>query len=769
MQYRLMSDSWNTTVSNWYNDYVSITPNIEKGGNDISLGDTLKISGIFSDYMQYLDLLGKSIKPTSEWQNGFFNSAGVLNTSATWGHYNIMDVTELQRKDIIISICCWGQGWCCFKNSNNVIIGNAFHYSDSQTFNRSDCFLFVRVPETATQLCLTNIPKTGFGKIYDSEVFIIEKDITINENLNLKDITLKTNNDNYVIPTEENLVARMKSLYLTKTENALIDYTKIVFGKYLTANGSESDHPSLCYYSDYIEIPDYCTSITLFRALTISLFFYDSNKNRLNNGQFGEGFNKTINVIANAKYIRFNLDSSYVPTYPTFTKNAFYVYFNIVEEDILSVDNTTEMGNVVQYPTSQAISISNIDQNKNTVKISGSVSENKIAIVIPQSFAPSNYIRRIYDRCVFAFHSSDGGKAWYIYLGSDTTKTGKIYKVIANGTETEVDSNTITLDEDYKYLRIRKSIKNNIIEFCGLTEISAVPKKLKEFQFNENYYPSSGFALSEGLYNDTYQLFDSLLKPSIRIKQNSIIEYGDADYLVGYNEAKGGFVKMSYPPEEIADAKTHGNCLNKPFILNGKKFTFFGDSITSGVSSAPVWGTITNCYAKLLTDHYSGTLNNRAVSGAKICDLDNPSNSILNRIINFTGSTDIIIIAGGINDYGAQSPIGTTSDTTYATFYGSLYLICEYLKDNYSDKTIIFLTPINRSISSYVAPISLNTYRNAIFYMAVKYGFNVIDGSTLGFPDYNEADLKNLLIYDGLHPTDIGHSFMAKCLAGILS
>ena len=223
--------------------------------------------------------------------------------------------------------------------------------------------------------------------------------------------------------------------------------------------------------------------------------------------------------------------------------------------------------------------------------------------------------------------------------------------------------------------------------------------------------------------------------------------------------------------ESVGTSFVKGNCLNKPFTLNSKKFTFFGDSITSGVSSAPVWGQITDCYAKLLTDHYGSTMENLAVSGSKICDTTNDANSICNKIINYSGTTDVIFIAGGTNDYGnaTQSPLGTIGDTTYATFYGSLYLICEHLKTYYSDKTIIFITPINRTGAPLT--ISLNDYRMAIWTMAVKYGFNVIDGSQIGFPTYAEREtpLKNLLLADGLHPTDLGHSFMAKTLAGYLS
>lgn len=55
-------------------------------------------------------------------------------------------------------------------------------------------------------------------------------------------------------------------------------------------------------------------------------------------------------------------------------------------------------------------------------------------------------------------------------------------------------------------------------------------------------------------------------------------------------------------------------------------------------------------------------------------------------------SADIIIVMGGINDYGCLVPLGSPSDSSSDTFWGALNITMEGLKKTYPDAYIVFMT-----------------------------------------------------------------------------
>lgn len=136
----------------------------------------------------------------------------------------------------------------------------------------------------------------------------------------------------------------------------------------------------------------------------------------------------------------------------------------------------------------------------------------------------------------------------------------------------------------------------------------------------------------------------------------------------------------------------------KPFEFNGKKLTAFGDSITAGVANEGN-GNISaeqDAYICKFASYTNAILTNNAVSGSTITFVDNESiTSIYTKVTTYKNEADNIIISGGTNDYNQGRKLGEYGDDTKYTFYGALKLICEYLKTNYPNTKVIFITPIN--------------------------------------------------------------------------
>lgn len=275
----------------------------------------------------------------------------------------------------------------------------------------------------------------------------------------------------------------------------------------------------------------------------------------------------------------------------------------------------------------------------------------------------------------------------------------------------------------------------------------------------------------------------------------SFVAPENANYMrYSYYHAKGGFCVETHTNPEFYDLRwlkvkptnlsdetdayirslinggaqhTYGHSLNKPFEFSGKTCVAFGDSITFGIMSPNLQYTYSP-YIKTLADKLGMTLTNSAVNGTCITDTADAADSIYKKLTTFNGAADVIWIAGGTNDYGTGKPLGEYADTSATTFYGAMRGICSALRTNHADATVIFVTPIPRTDSPADAVESLNAYRNAIFEVATEYGFSVVDGAMLGFPD-KTGGFNDFMLADGCHPTQAGHDFYAEKLHSILA
>lgn len=92
----------------------------------------------------------------------------------------------------------------------------------------------------------------------------------------------------------------------------------------------------------------------------------------------------------------------------------------------------------------------------------------------------------------------------------------------------------------------------------------------------------------------------------------------------------------------------YGQIIEKPFNFSGKTAAFFGDDVTAGIMSVSetATGQCANNWVKLFCDKVSMTADNQAAAGSSFMDTES-SDSILNRVLNYTGTADYIFISGG--------------------------------------------------------------------------------------------------------------------------
>lgn len=268
---------------------------------------------------------------------------------------------------------------------------------------------------------------------------------------------------------------------------------------------------------------------------------------------------------------------------------------------------------------------------------------------------------------------------------------------------------------------------------------------LRHAYYEDIFLPVSGSCFDE---NDKY------------LGELSKIKNENDDYVFDYPNGTSYFIANQNLNEPKYDLKLESKIpINTEIIghtcgrfnFDGKTITLLGDSIAYGTEGTN--GSRTDeRWINLFTSRNNCTCTNIAIGGATIAMKS--SNSIINQLPNIVDS-DFIFIAGGTNDYGESIPLGTPESTSNTDLFGAMKEICEFLKNNYSDKNIVFILPINRP-GTVANNTPLSEYRNIIRCVASEYKFNVIDGYLFGFPEYN-GYFRNAIIPDGVHPSVQGH------------
>ena len=198
------------------------------------------------------------------------------------------------------------------------------------------------------------------------------------------------------------------------------------------------------------------------------------------------------------------------------------------------------------------------------------------------------------------------------------------------------------------------------------------------------------------------------------------------------------------------------------------KLAVLGDSITRGTYwEDGAYHHTDEAYPKLLQEKLcADELLCVAIDGVSISSTspDKPENALC-RICRQISDADIVMIAGGTNDYGNSGGVelGASSDEVDVSFYGALDILYQNVRKNNPKAQIYVILPIPRveenvpNKKGYV----LEDYRKAIEEKVKRYGFFVVDSRKMSIDPHSETGRK-LHICDGLHPNPAGHKIYAE-------
>ena len=214
--------------------------------------------------------------------------------------------------------------------------------------------------------------------------------------------------------------------------------------------------------------------------------------------------------------------------------------------------------------------------------------------------------------------------------------------------------------------------------------------------------------------------------------------------------------------------------------LKGKKINFLGDSITEGVG---ISNPENHYFDYLKRSCELDTVRNYGISGTRIArqsgvsGLDRFDWDFCLRAPEMDDDADIIVVFGGTNDYGhGNAPIGTMDDRTPDTFYGALHTLITELIDKYTEKTIVFMTPLHRCNEGSLRGdgskkedgLPLKAYVDIIREVTEYYSIPTLDLYSMSGIQPNVESNRIAYCPDGLHPNDKGHELIAKRLEGFL-
>ena len=220
--------------------------------------------------------------------------------------------------------------------------------------------------------------------------------------------------------------------------------------------------------------------------------------------------------------------------------------------------------------------------------------------------------------------------------------------------------------------------------------------------------------------------------------------------------------------------------------IQGFKINFLGDSITEGVGVED----IKNCRYdnRLAVMCQLSAVNNYGISGTRLAHQHYPSEKprhdlcFCGRAYNMDTTADMVVVYGGVNDYiHGDAPFGEIGDTKPRTFCGGVYFLMNYLRENYSQKPVVFMTPArcyrpgdfddlvpSSRLGKLPDAKPLRAYVDVILETAKKFDIPVLDlYDNLGLDPHEQA-CYDTYTADGLHFNDAGHAVIAQRLKAFI-
>ena len=214
--------------------------------------------------------------------------------------------------------------------------------------------------------------------------------------------------------------------------------------------------------------------------------------------------------------------------------------------------------------------------------------------------------------------------------------------------------------------------------------------------------------------------------------------------------------------------------------LKGKKIVFLGDSITEGVGTSH----ISHVYWNVIGQRTGAEVHGYGISGTRIAPQRFPTverpwedQYFASRVDEMEPDADVVVVFGGTNDFGhGDAALGTITDRTNDSFYGACHLLIQKIIERYPYAKVVVMTPMHRISEDETLYNehgirrmgSLQTYVDAIRYVADFYGLPVVD-LYRNCPIQPRVELmRKLYMPDGLHPNDAGNMLIADCLQTVL-
>lgn len=219
--------------------------------------------------------------------------------------------------------------------------------------------------------------------------------------------------------------------------------------------------------------------------------------------------------------------------------------------------------------------------------------------------------------------------------------------------------------------------------------------------------------------------------------------------------------------------------------IKGYKVNFLGDSITEGVGVENQENRYDNRLLKMCD---LSKINNYSIAGTRLAHQIHPSEKprydlcFCGRAFDMDETADMVIVYGGVNDYiHGDAPFGEIGDKTPSTFCGGVFFLMNFLRETYSEKPIIFMTPARMFLRREVSDLAVSchakklpggkplvNYVDVISETAKKFGIHTLNlYKDLGIDPHNPEDFETYTM-DGLHLNDNGHEKLANLLKNFI-